>query len=140
MKKRIGYYVLYVLAAAGLLIGLGALTWLLGSVLPLSEESCKNIVETVSSLLGSIYVAFFLGRIRDRNWEDKREKEEKKSYCIYGMLLFLGRSAGGVVISLFRLIKITGMGVLFSIILELSVLIVLYLHMPAGQVRGAVHE
>lgn len=137
MKKRMGYYML---AAAGLIIGLGALTWLLGSLLPLSEESCKNTVETVSSFLGSIYVAFFLGRIRDGNWEDKREKEEKKRYCIYGILLFLGRTAGRLVISLFRLIKITGVGVFLSIVLELSALILIYLHMPAKQAGGAAHE
>lgn len=69
MKKMMKWYLLY---ASILVLFTGLLSLCIGMCSPVPDETGKNITEVISSLLGSIYLAFFLGRLKEKEWENKR--------------------------------------------------------------------
>lgn len=137
MKKTI---ICFLSVAVCLLAAMGILTYLMANCLHLPEETSKNITETLSSLLGSFYVAFLLGSIRDKDRAGKETKTRKKTYAAYGLILFAARTAGRIFLFLLDRAGIRGTGVILCALLEIAALVFIWCRIPAKQEGGAVHE
>lgn len=88
-KKNIK--VTYALAAPCLVLLTGLTAMLLGMADLFSEEAGKYLTEALSTLLGSIYLTFLLGRFRRKDWETKRTGKERLLYAAMGTGLATAR-------------------------------------------------
>lgn len=126
MKKMMKWYLLY---AVILVLFTGLFSLCIGMCSPVPDETGKNITEVFSSLLGSIYLAFFLGRLKEKEWENKRTTAEIKRNCIFGIILFVCRMISRLVFSMFP-DMIKGTGYITCFFIDLICLILLYSQIP----------
>lgn len=129
------YYILWAFLFI-LLTGLIALC--LGMNGSISGETGKNIVEILSSLLGSIYISFLLGRWKEKEWTTRRTPGEIKTGLIFGMVLFICRIISRLVFSLFPE-EVKGIGYFTVLMIDLICIILIYSQMPAGRKEGRSH-
>lgn len=126
MKKMVKWYLLW---AVILVLFTGLLSMCMGMSGFIPKEISKNIIEVLSSLLGSIYLAFFLGRWKEKEWENRRTAAEIKLNCIFGTVLFVCRMISRLVFYMFPdMTKSTGYLTCFFI--DLICIILLYSQMP----------
>lgn len=102
MKK---YAAGYILGGIGLILVTGLFSFVLGSAWRQKQETAKYIVEVFSGFMGSMYLAFLLGRIRQKEWERQRTRAEKCFYAKAGFLFF-----GARMISRLAFLGLTGLG------------------------------
>lgn len=103
-----------------------------------SGETGKNIVEILSSLLGSIYISFLLGRWKEKEWTIRRTPGEIKMGLIFGMVLFICRIISRLVFSLFPE-GVKGIGYFTVLMIDLICLILIYSQLPAGRKEEGSH-
>ncbi len=130
MRKTAGCYVLGGLVLVFLT---GTLSMILGMGSSFKEETNKLITETASSLAGSIYLAFLLGRLRKREWEHKKTAGEIKTCLLFGLALFLGRSFSRLVFEISDHGGKETFGYLICTAIDLLCIILLYIKMPAKE-------
>lgn len=104
-----------------------------------SGERGKTIVEILSSLLGSIYISFLLGRWKDKEWEVKRTLGQIKAGLMFGMALFICRMVSRLVFSLFQE-EVKGVGYLTVLMIDLICIILIYSQLPAGGKEEESHD
>ncbi|MBP3459869.1 MAG: hypothetical protein J6K58_11735 [Lachnospiraceae bacterium] len=123
----------YVLGGSLLILLTGAVSMTLGMGGFFRDEINKTITETTSSFLGSIYLAFLLGRFRKKEWEHKKTAQEIKTYILFGLLLFSLRSISRLVFCAFDKAGQELLGYLLSTATDLLCLIFIYIKMPAKE-------
>ena len=121
----------YILWAGFNILFMGFISLCLGRQDFISGETGKNIVEAFSSLLGSIYISFLLGRWKEKEWKLKRTTEEIKINFISGMALFICRIISRLVFSLFPE-GIKSIGYFTVLIIDLVCMILIYSQLPSG--------
>lgn len=126
----------YVIWAALTILLTGLISLCLGMNDSLSGERGKIIVEILSSFLGSIYVAFLLGRWKEKEWKEKRTLREIKTGLLFGTALFTCRMAGRLVFSMFPA-GARGAGYFTALMTDLICLIFLYSRMTLGRKEGS---
>ncbi len=102
-------------------------------------ETGKTIVEILSSLLGSIYISFLLGRWKDKEWEVKRTPGQIKAGLMFGTALFICRMVSRLVFSLFQE-EVKGVGYLTVLMIDLICIILIYSQLPAGGKEEESHD
>lgn len=127
MKK---YMVGYILGGIGLIFVTGLFGFIIGSADLQKEETGQYIVEIFSSFMGSIYLAFLLGRIRQKEWDKKRTKKEKIFYGIAGLLLFGARVVSRLVWVGLDCLQKTNIGYPACILTDVCVLAGIWFWMP----------
>lgn len=130
--------VCYILWAVLTVLFTGLISLCLGMQSSISGETGKNIVEILSSLLGSIYVSFLLGRWKEKEWTMRRTPEEIKINLIFGMVLFICRIVSRLAFSLFPQ-GIKGVGYLAVLIIDLICIIFIYSKLPGGRKEERRH-
>lgn len=123
--------VCYILWAGFNILFMGFISLCLGRQNFILGETGKNIVEALSSLLGSIYISFLLGRWKEKEWKLKRTPEEIKMNFIFGMALFICRIISRLVFSLFPE-GIKGIGYFTVLMIDLICMILIYYQLPDG--------
>lgn len=126
MKKMVKWYFLW---AVILILFTGLLSLCMGMSSLVPDGTGKNIIEVLSSLLGSIYLAFFLGRWKEKEWENRRTTAEIKLNCIFGIVLFVCRMTSRLVFYMFP-DRIKGIGYVACIFIDLICIIFLYSRIP----------
>lgn len=126
MKKMVKWYLLW---AVILILFTGLLSLCMGMSSFVPGGTGKNIIEVLSSLLGSIYLAFFLGRWKEKEWENRRTTAEIKLNCIFGIILFACRIISRLVFYMFP-DRIKGIGYVTCIFIDLICIILLYTRIP----------
>ncbi|MBP3460328.1 MAG: hypothetical protein J6K58_14055 [Lachnospiraceae bacterium] len=127
MKK---YMAGYITGGIGLIFVTGLFGFIIGTADLQKEETSQYIVEIFSSFMGSMYLAFLLGRIRQKEWDHKRTPKEKLFYCAAGFLLFGARVVSRLVwIGLDRLQK-TNMGYPLCILTDVCTLAGIWFLIP----------
>lgn len=126
MKKMVKWYFLW---AVILILFTGLLSLCMGMSSLVPDGTGKNIIEVLSSLLGSIYLAFFLGRWKEKEWENRRTTAEIKLNCIFGIVLFVCRMTSRLVFYMFP-DRIKGIGYVACIFIDLICIIFLYFRIP----------
>lgn len=81
----------YALTAPCLVLLTGLFAMILGMTDLFMEETNKNITETFSTLIGSIYLSFLLGRFRKKNWKTGCTGKERTFYTAMGTGLAVAR-------------------------------------------------
>lgn len=104
-----------------------------------SGERGKTTVEILSSLLGSIYISFLLGRWKDKEWEVKRTPGQIKAGLMSGTALFICRMVSRLVFSLFQE-EVKGIGYLTVLMIDLICIILIYSQLPAGGKEEESHD
>lgn len=127
MKKTI---TIYALTAAGLILITGLFALVLGITDLFSQETAKYITEAVSSVAGSIYLSFLLGRIRQREWENKRTKKERLIYTAAGLGLAAARTVSRLTWTVIYRMGRPGMAYVLCIILDLLAVTCLWFLVP----------
>lgn len=102
-------------------------------------ERGKTTVEILSSILGSIYISFLLGRWKDKEWEVKRTPGQIKAGLMFGMALFICRMVSRLVFSLFQE-EVKGIGYLTVLMIDLICIILIYSQLPAGGKEEESHD
>lgn len=102
-------------------------------------ERGKTTVEILSSLLGSIYISFLLGRWKDKEWEVKRTPGQIKAGLMSGTALFICRLVSRLVFSLFQE-EVKGVGYLTVLMIDLICMILIYSQLPAGGKEEESHD
>lgn len=102
-------------------------------------ERGKTTVEILSSLLGSIYISFLLGRWKDKEWEVKRTPGQIKAGLMFGTALFICRMVSRLVFSLFQE-EVKGVGYLTVLMIDLICMILIYSQLPAGGKEEESHD
>lgn len=128
----------YILWAALMCLFTGLLSLCLVAGGVLQGESGKDVIETVSSLLGSIYVVFILGRFKEKEWKRKRELKKIISGLAYGAVLFVSRMISRAVFYLFPE-GTKGTGFFTALMIDLICIILLYSQLPGGRKEGEGH-
>ncbi len=126
MKKMVKWYLLW---AVMLVLFTGLLSLCIGMSGFIPNKTGKNIIEVLSSLLGSIYLAFFLGRWKEKEWENRRQTAEIKLNCVFGIVLFVCRMISRLVFYMFP-DMIKGIGYVTCIFIDLICIILLYSQIP----------
>lgn len=126
MKKMVKWYLLW---AVILVLFTGLLSMCIGMSGFAYKEAGKNIVEVLSSLLGSVYLAFFLGRWKEKEWEQRRTIKEIKVSCVFGIVLFICRMISRLVFYMFP-DGIKGIGYFTCLLIDLICVILLYSQIP----------
>lgn len=129
MRKTAGWYAL----GGFVLIFTGILSMILGMGGYFKEETNKLVTETVSSLTGSIYLSFLFGRFRKKEWEHKKTAEEIKTYLLFGLALFLGRSFSRLVFEIFGHAGKEPLGYFLCTAIDLLCIVLFYIKMPAKE-------
>lgn len=128
----------YILWAFLSVLFTGLIALCLGMTGLVSGETGKNIVEILSSLLGSIYISFLLGRWKEKEWTIRRTPGEIKTGLIFGMVLFICRIISRLVFSLFPE-GVKGIGYFTVLMIDLICIILIYSQMPADRKEGRSH-
>lgn len=128
----------YILWAVLSILFTGLISLCIGVSGFLSGETGKSTVEIFSSLLGSIYLSFLLGRFKEKEWERRRSREEIKTSLSFGMILFVCRIISRLVFSLFPE-GVREIGYFTVLIMDLICIILLYSQIPAGRKEGESH-
>lgn len=131
--------VCYVLWAALAVLFTGLIALCLGMNGSVSGETGKTIVEILSSLLGSIYVSFLLGRWKEREWKERRTPGEIKAGLFFGVALFICRIISRLAFSLFPE-GARGVGYFTVLMIDLICIIFIYSRMPVGGKEVESHD
>ncbi len=131
--------VCYVLWAALSVLFTGLIALCLGMNGSVSGETGKTIVEILSSLLGSIYVSFLLGRWKEREWKERRTPGEIKAGLFFGVALFICRIISRLAFSLFPE-GARGVGYFTVLLIDLICIIFIYFQMPVGGKEVESHD
>lgn len=126
MKKMVKWYLLW---AVILVLFTGLLSLCIGMSGFIPNKTGKNIIEVLSSLLGSICLAFFLGWWKEKEWENRRTTAEIRLNCIFGIVLFACRMISRLVFYMFP-DMIKGIGYVTCIFIDLICIILLYSQIP----------
>lgn len=126
MKKMVKWYLLW---AVLLVLFTGVLSMCIGMGNFLSEETGKNVIEISASILGSIYLMFFLGRWKEKEWKQRRSKAEIKTNFVLGIILFICRMISRLVFYMFPPM-IQGIGYFTTLFIDLICIILLYSQIP----------
>lgn len=129
----------YVLWAVLTVLFTALISLCLGMNGSVSGETGKKIVEILSSLLGSIYISFLLGRCKEREWKERRTTGEIKAGFFYGIALFICRIISRLVFSLFPE-GARGVGYFTVLMIDLICIIFIYFQMPAGGKEEESHD
>lgn len=131
--------VCYALWATLSVLFTGLIALCLGMNGSVSGEKGKIIVEILSSLLGSIYISFLLGRWKEREWKERRTPGEIKAGLFFGMVLFVCRIISRLVFSLFPE-GARGVGYFTVLMIDLICIIFIYLQLPTGGKEVESHD
>lgn len=129
----------YVLWAVLTVLFTALISLILGMNGSVSGERGKTTVEILSSLLGSIYISFLLGRWKDKEWEVKRTPGQIKAGLMFGTALFICRMVSRLVFSLFQE-EVKGVGYLTVLMIDLICIILIYSQLPAGGKEEESHD
>lgn len=130
----------YILALPCLILLTGILAMFLGMGNFFSEEADKNIIETLSTLIGSIYLSFLLGRFRRKDWKNGYTKKERAFYFGAGCGLAAARYLSRLIWMLLEYRGYSHAAYIGAILTDLSALLALWHLMPASEKEAAEND
>lgn len=123
----------YALTAPCLVLLTGLFAMLLGMTDLFREETNKNITEALSTLLGSIYLVFLMGRLRKKDWKTRHTRKESAYYAAMGAGLAAARYISRLLWILIEQRGSLRAAYISTVLLDILALGAAWLLMPASQ-------